>query len=283
MLGKPSSVRSWLLATALLLPTAATAQVEGPSIDVPPVSDAPPGQDAVQRGLQGPEGMLHARVILHMNTSSDAVGEPISLAPDLYYAFSDTFQAGIVHNLPMGWLTRPGAGLCLTGEDGGCPQVYDNVGVDTLVGLAFGDFHFSLHTGLYALQISDPTFLMLTVGAAIKFHFGERVALFLDPQVGFAVTERDGDNHDFLFLPADLQFQLTPRFVLKILSGVSGPIDDLGDAAQVPLGAGVDFNVSTGLDIGLRYSFDNLLGPQPAGSDNTDLSSLALLLQLRFP
>src|SRR5687768_14782580 len=117
------------LPVALAWPAAAHAQVHGPATDVPPASDAPPGQESVQRGVQGPEGMLHARVLLHMNTSSDRVGEPISLAPDLYYAFSDTFQAGIVHNLPMGWLTRPGAGLCLTGDgDGGCRKVYDNVG-----------------------------------------------------------------------------------------------------------------------------------------------------------
>ena len=67
-------------------------------------------------------------------------------------------QAGIVHNLPMGWLTLPGAGLCLSGEDDGCPGgVYNNVGFDTMIGLAFGDVHFSLHTGLYALRIADPT------------------------------------------------------------------------------------------------------------------------------
>jgi hypothetical protein len=259
----------------------AHAQVSGPQTDVPPVSDAPPGQESVQRGVQGPEGMLHARILLHMNLSEDRVGEPISLAPDLYYAFSDTFQAGIVHNLPMGWLTRPGAGLCLTGEDS-CREVYDNFGLDTMLGLAFGDFNFSLHTGLYVLQIADPTFVMFTFGAATKFHFGDSVALFIDPQVGIALSERDAGNEDLLFLPAELQFQLSDPVVLKLLSGVWGPLDNLGDAAQVPVGLGLIGNISSGLDLGLRFSFDNLLGPQPAGQDNTDLRSLALLLHLRF-
>jgi hypothetical protein len=274
---------SLCLSTGLiaLAPGAALAQVTGPQTDVPPVSDAPPGQESVQRGVQGPEGMLHARVLLHMNTSSDRVGEPISLAPDLYYAFSDTFQAGIVHNLPMGWLTRPGAGICMTGTPG-CRKVYDNVGLDTMLGLAFGDFNFSLHTGLYALQIAEPTFVMFTIGAATKFHFGETVALFIDPQIGLAISERDGGNEDLLFLPAELQFQLSDPLVLKILSGVWGPLDSLSDNAQVPLGLGLIGNISSGLDLGLRFSFDNLLGPQPTGQDRTDLSSLALLLHLRF-
>jgi hypothetical protein len=272
----------WVLLCLPFAATTAHAQVSGPQTDVPPVSDAPPGQDSVMRGVQAPEGMLHARVLLHMNLSKEQVGEPISLAPDLYYAFSDTFQAGIVHNLPMGFQTRPGPGLCLTGTDGGCRKVYDNFGLDTMLGLAFGDFHFSLHTGLYVLQIADPTFVMFTVGAATKFHFGDSVALFIDPQVGIALSQRDGGNEDMLFLPAELQFQVSDRVALKLLSGVTGPLDNLSDAAQVPFGLGLIGNVSSGLDLGLRFSFDNLLGPQPTGVERTDLRSLALLLHLRF-
>ena len=78
-----------------------------------------------------------------------------------------------------------------------------------------------------------------------------------------------------LFLPVELQFQLGEPVALKLLSGVTGPLDNLGDADQVPLGLGLVGNVSTGLDLGVRFCFDNLLGPQPPGVDNTDLRSLA--------
>jgi hypothetical protein len=58
------------------------------SEDVPPVSEAPEGQFSVMRGVQGPKGMFHARLLLHINLSEDNVAKPISLAPDLYYAIT---------------------------------------------------------------------------------------------------------------------------------------------------------------------------------------------------
>jgi hypothetical protein len=267
---------------------AASAAAQRGRVDVPPASRAPAGRESVQRGVQGPEGLLHGRLLLHINTSSDRFGEPVSLAPDLHYSFTDTFQAGIVHNLPMGWLTRPGAGICLSGKEDGCPVVYSNVGLDTMVGLSFGDVHFSLHTGLYALHVFNPVTqsarwrFMLALGLTGKLHLGDSVALFFDPAVGVALDERDAGHEDLLFVPADLQFQVGDRVALKLLSGVTGVLSDLGETYEIPLGLGLVGNLSTTFDLGLRFSFDNLLGKQPAGVDRIDTRSVAVLLNVRF-
>jgi hypothetical protein len=249
--------------------------------DVPPVSGAPMGMHAVMRGVQGPAGLFHSRILLHINSGKNQGGKPISLAPDLYYSFTDTFQMGLIHNLPMGWQTLPGAGLCLTGKDSGCPKVYDNVGVDALIGLAFGDFHFSLHSSFYALKLSAPRWFMLTLGAAGKFHFSDTLALFFDPQVGIALTERDRGNPNRFFLPLELQFQLSPTTAFKLLSGVTGRLSNFSDTYQVPLGAGVIFNINENIDLGGRFSFDNLLGKVPPTYNRTDFRSISLLMHLR--
>lgn len=265
---------------------AASAQVVAPTPegDVPPVSDAPMGMDSVQRGVQGPAGLFHARVLLHINTSKGAGAEPISLAPDLYYSVTDSLQFGLLHNLPMGWLTRPGAGLCLTGTDGGCPTVYNNVGFDAMYGLAFGDFHFSLQTSLYVLRAPDPAWFQLALGAKSKIHLGETVALFLNPQFGIALNQRDAmnPNKDQFYLPLELQFQVVPPVVFKLLTGVQGQLSAFGDTYQIPVGLGVIGNLSSALDLGLRFSFDNLLGKMAPGQGRTDLSSLSLMLRLRI-
>jgi hypothetical protein len=283
-------LRRTCLCLAISLPAAlaalpAAAQITASGPDIPPVSDAPMGMDSVERGVQGPAGLFSARVLLHMNMSKDLVGEPISLAPDLYYAFTDTFQLGLVHNLPMGLQTLPGYGLCLT--DDSCPKVYRNVGVDSMIGLAFGDLHFSFHPGFYAIKLSDPVWFMLTLGAAAKLHLGESVAIFLDPQIGIALNERDPDpgnppNEHMFFMPVELQFQLSDRAVFKLLSGATGPLDHLDDQAQIPLGVALVLNLSPNLDLGARFSFDNLLGDHPPGVDAADQRSLALLLHLRI-
>jgi hypothetical protein len=250
--------------------------------DVPPVTDAQAGLFAVRRGVQGPEGLLHSRILLHINTSRDLVGKPISLAPDFYYGVTDSLQIGLLHNLPMGWLTRPGAGICLAGTDNGCPHVYNNVGFDLLYGLLFGDVNLSLHSSFFLLQVADPTPMMLTVGMAGKIHFSRDFAIFFDPQIGLALNQRDNGNEHQVFLPVELQFQLAAPVALKLLTGITGPLSGFSDAYQVPVGLGIIGNVSSSIDLGVRFAFDNLLGKLPPGVERTQSSSLSLLMHIRF-
>jgi hypothetical protein len=274
--GVPAILLGVLLATG----DVNAAVVEG-SRDVPPVTGAAMGRYAVQRGVQAPAGLLTLRLNLLVDASKGHFGKPTSLAPDLFYALSDTVQIGLLHTGPMGWQTEPGVSLCLTGDgSGGCPKVYDNVGFDFMYGLLFGDFHLSLHSSLFLLRISDPTWVMWTVGLTGKFHFSDAVALFFDPQIGVTLSNRDL-NKDQLFIPLELQFQATPAVSLKVLSGVTGQLSALGDTVRSPLGLGVVGNVNSQFDLGLRFSFDNLLGHQPAGVSRTDERSIGLLAIFR--
>jgi hypothetical protein len=217
---------------------------------------------------------------LLVDASKDSFGKPTSLAPDLFYSVSDTVQIGLLHTGPMGWQSRPGFGLCLTGTTNGCPKVYNNVGVDLMYGLLFGDFHLSLHSSLYLLPISDPTGVMWTIGLTGKFHFTDAVALLFDPQVGVMLSHRDLYKEQ-LFIPLELQFQVTTAVSFKVLSGVSGQLSQLGDTYQVPLGLGLIGNVSSSVDLGVRFSFDNLLGHAAPGVSRADARSIGLLLIFR--
>ena len=268
-----------LLSTFLTLAATAHADVEGGSRNVSAVSGQPMGRVAVRRGVQAPGGLFTARMLLLINASKDNFGKPTSLAPDLFYSVSDTIQIGLLHTGPMGWQSRPGSGLCLTGTPS-CPKVYDNVGVDFMYGLLYGDFHLSLHSSLFLFQIADPTGVMWTIGVTGKFHFTDAVALFFDPQVGVILANRDSYNEQ-LFIPIELQFQATAAVSLKVLSGVTGQLSDLGDTYRVPLGLGLIGNVNSHVDLGLRFSFDNLLGQVAAGTSRTDIRSIGLLLNLR--
>lgn len=240
------------------------------------------GRLAVRRGVQGPQGLFTARLNLLVNASKGTFGKPTSLAPDLFYSVSDTVQLGLVHTEPMGWQSLPGVGLCLTGDgDGRCPKVYNNVGLDFMYGLLFGDFHLSLHSTLYLRYITDPTWVMWTVGFTGKFHFTDTVALLFDPQIGIALSERDS-NKDQLFVPLELQFQAAQAVSLKVLTGVRGQLSNLGDTYMVPLGLGVVGNVTANVDVGLRFSFDNLLGNMAPGQGRADQRSLGLLVNFRI-
>ena len=240
-----------LFSTLLTVGATAHAEVESGSDNVPAVSGQAMGKVAVRRGVQGPGGLFTARLLLLVNASKDNFGKPTSLAPDLFYSVSDTVQIGLLHTLPMGWH-----------------------------GLLFGDFHLSLHSSLVLLFVPEPTGVMWTIGLAGKFHFSNAVALFFDPQVGVILSHRDRYN-DQLFIPVELQFQATAAVSVKVLSGVSGRLSELGDTVEVPLGLGLVGNVSSNIDLGMRFSFDNLLGHVAAGVSRADVRSIGLLLTLR--
>jgi hypothetical protein len=271
-----------VLSAVVASSTARAQEIIGPRRDVPPVSGAPMGMDSVKRGIQGPEGLVSARLLLHVNASKGAFGEPVALAPDIFYAVTDSLELGLLHNLPMGVLTTAVShpGICFTGTTGGCPKVYDNIGFDVLYGIAFGDFHFSMHSSFFVLSFSDPTPLMLTLGAAAKFHFSDEVALFIDPQFGIALNDRNV-NKDQFFLPIGLQFQVVRTTALDLLTGITGPLSTFGDAYQIPLGLAVVYNLNPHLDLGLKFAFDNLLGKIPPGGSRTDARSLALIVNIR--
>ena len=121
---------------------------------------------------------------------------------------------------------------------------------------------------------------MWTIGLTGKLHFSDAVALYFDPQVGVTLTHRDLYK-DQLFLPLELQFQVNTAVSLKVLSGVTGQLSELGDTYQIPLGLGLVGNVSSNIDLGLRFSFDNLLGKVPTGGSRTDTRSIGVLLVFR--
>ncbi len=261
----------------------AEAQVTRGGGDVPHVSDAEMGHVSVRRGVQGPKGLLTLHLLALVNASKDTFGQPTSLAPDIHYSITDTIQIGLLHTGPMGWQSLPGVGLCVTGSgDGKCPNVYNNVGFDFLYGLLYGDFHLSLHSSLFLLPISNPTTgVMWTIGAAGKVHFTDAVALHFDPQIGVMLSNRD-DHNDQLFLPLELQFQTSDQISLKLLTGITGQLSDFGDNYRIPLGVGVLANVSPTIDLGLRFSFDNLLGKTAMGMSRSDMRSIGLMMIVRL-
>lgn len=247
--------------------------------DAGDVSHAPDGQYAVMRGVQGPAGMVAARILLDINLSADRVGKPISLAPDLYYSATDRLQLGIVHDGPMGWQARPGLGLCLTGTGSGCPHVYDNIGLDVMYGVSFGEYRLSTHGSLFMSHF-DPLTMSVALGATAKTMLARKVALLMDPKIAIAVTERDTSD-DALYIPVELQFQLGASTTLKLLTGLSGGLTTFGDSYEIPVGLGLLQNLTPHFDIAARLSFDNLLGHEEMGVGRADIRSFALLVNIR--
>lgn len=234
-------------------------------------------QALVARGVQGPAGQLWIRTLVGINASKGAFAKPFSIAPDVFYGVSDKLQLGLVHNGPLGWQTTPGAGLCLAGKENGCPKVYDNVGFDALYSLMTGSTDLSFHGTVY-LSPLDPLTVAVALGVAGKLHINDKMALFFDPSLYIGVTKRDAGNKEVLYIPLEFQFQLQPQLALVAFTAFYGPFDGLGDFYVIPLGLGAFYNVNEMIDVGGRFSFDNLLG----NGSSADFRSLSLLVNVRL-
>jgi hypothetical protein len=274
------------LLSSLALCAIAPAALADVNDDIAPSTDAPAGQYASLRGVQGPKGMFSAQVLLNINLTKELAGEPISLSPDLYYAVTDKLQLGLLHQGPLGWQNPgiKGTSLCLTGDDGGCSKVYNNVGFDLMYGLLYGSTDLSLHTSLFIDSI-DPVYSTLALGLSGKHHINANVALLFDPKIAIALNHRDIEemepaNEDVIYIPLELGYQVGAPNMLKLLVALYGPLDNFGDFYRVPVGVGYIRNVTTHIDLGLRFSFDNLLG-ETGDAGRADERSLAVLFNFR--
>jgi len=242
----------------------------------------PPAPVAAPRSGGAPLTIGRGRLViagstLNVNLSSGAVGEPVSLAPSVWFGVTDKISVGLTHDGgTTAWSPRPGvrvttidilgmtdtevsgAGICVTGKDANCAKPYDNVGVDALIGIADGTFSVAGHVGLDALSLAEMT-LGTRLGVLGRYAASSKLSIVFDPRVQLAVTDRDftGDRLD---VPVWVWFEPATTLGFYVHTGLSGPFNGLGDSFNVPVGVGASFHASPKLTLGADFQFSNLLG-----------------------
>jgi hypothetical protein len=198
--------------------------------------------------------------VLESNESVRHRFEPISLAPDLHCGVHPRLTLGVTHSARSLSRVDSGGGLCLRGEEAGCPRVYDGTAVDALAPVPGGAAAVAARARLVASSY-DPLKPSLRAGALVRLRRGPAAAV-LDPHIVIGLAHRDRGNRDQLNLPLVGQLQLGARAAVTFRTGVRGELATFGDAFAVPVGAGVQVSPSPAWDIGLEAAFAKLLGPQ---------------------
>lgn len=223
----------------------------------------------VARDQTLPAGMPLVSLELGVGMSRGNAGKPVVLAPDLYYGVTRDLTLGIDH-------TRS---LCLSGKSGGCAKAWDDLGVDGLYAIVRGGpVSVSAHGGVYALS-ADAGFVSARAGALLTIPLvAGKLNLYLDPQLGVGVTKRDRGNRESILAPVRFAYQATSAAAILVDTGVFGPLDGFGDHHRIPVGAGVSYGVSGALDVGARFTFDDLLG----SDGSTRSRTLGAFTNIRF-
>jgi hypothetical protein len=238
----------------------------------PPPPEAPPPAGPPPLTL-GKGKLLIAGSTVNVNLSSEAVAQPISLAPSVWYGVDDRLTLGLTHDGgSTPWTPRPGLrtvttfdgignplpetggfGICVTGDDNGCSGVYDNVGIDGLYSLRQDRLSLAGHAGL-DLGSFDPFLLQLRIGALGRYQVNDRISIVFDPRLRFGITERES-NKELIDLPIWAWYAVNERVGVYFHTGLSGQLDGFGDSYAIPLQIGGDYQVNEQLTAGLDFAF----------------------------
>ena len=255
-----------MLSTRLTLATLAVA----PTLLSIPASadDAAPVAAAPAPGLTLPAGKVNLAVNLEIQMTADKVGKPVSVAPDVSYGVTPDLTVALVHSrfATSGFRAAVGGGLCVTGEDNGCPEVYDNVGVEGWYSLSRGQLAIAAGGGVHAVSLAND-FYDLKAGAKLRYTM-DKVAVHALPSVFIALTEREDDagarkNPDQLWVPVQLTYKATGEVTVGVGSGIKGPLSGFGDAWEVPLGAMATYAIDPVTTVGGSWVFGKLVGGAP--------------------
>lgn len=206
-------------------------------------------------------------MMMGLNLSENSDFEPFHFPIHVYFGVTDDLTLGITHDL----------GLCPN-----CDNPYNDIGMGLLYGIVREpSFELDLHLTAPLINSFDPFFLSVRGGVLGRVNFSNLVAMVFDPSLKIGLTNRaveNGNNKEYLYLPVWVYFQATHALVPFVGTAIHGPLEDFGDAVQVPLEGGMVISVNQNVDLGFVLTFLNLFG---AGGD-LDFVELGFVGRFRF-
>ncbi len=217
--------------------------------------------DIVSRPIVLPVGAVAADLTVEINLAHNFWGEPLSLAPDVWWGATDRLTLGLVHSNASLERFAPGASFCVRTDDVlYCDAPYRGSGLDARYLAVRGDIAIAPRARVLVRDI-EPFKPAITLGALAKWTRG-RYAIIVDPYVQLGLANQEQGNRAQLFMPVELALQPTCRWQLALSTGWNTVVASIDDGWHVPLAFGVRARATAHLDIGATLGFPTLLGPQ---------------------
>lgn len=212
-----------------------------------------------------PPDSFRVDVTAEIEASTAKLAKPLSLAPDIWLGATDDLTLGFTESkyATTGFRGAAGGGLCLTGTNGGCPAIYNNVGFEAWYGAAQEPAGVALGGGPYAVNI-DRGFYDLKLGLKLRIPAGT-LAITTMPSLFLAMSGRDervNPNKDTLYVPVAFSAKLD-QATIALGTGIKGPIPNFGTGWQIPLGISASYAQGP-VTFGAAFTFGALI----SGADN---------------
>jgi len=230
-------------------------------------------------------GALTVRAPVLIGLGEAAAGAPVSVGLDAWYGVNEKLSVGVVHS-PYGISGFYGSargGFCITGEDNGCPDIYDNVGLDVRYRVLSTDRLGveAVYTGL--AQSLDPFAFTTRWGIAARYAATDQLAVDFQPNLFIGVTERDAGNKELVNLPLTLHVSPIPELGLLLQTGVAMPLEDAGDNYAIPMSVGASVALTNELSAAAVFSLPQAIAgdvlTNDGAIDGTDVRTATISLQ----
>jgi hypothetical protein len=268
---------SAVFAISMLVPAIAGAQTTDPSMPTAEATATPPASgdplapenwplSGVDRPLGLSAGMLQLDVNGGVGLNKGSAGEPFAMPLNVWYGITNELQAALISS-----------GLCLSGTDGGCTKVFDNIGLNILLSL-FGrgsSLEIATWAQLNYASIDAGTMNVQVGGAANWVTAGGNIAVIPMPFVQIGLAERAKANKEFVGIPTSIYFRAGEKLAPVLFTGLgTTDMDAFGDSYTIPVGVGVLYGINRTFDVGARFDLPRLIaGSEPKGADYRSLTA----------
>ncbi len=232
-------------------------------------------QDLRADGATLPRGRGAVSLTVQTGLSKGQDGEPLSIAPDVWYGASAGMQLGLVSSMQAmtgfwtGALTGySGSGACLSGTqdsaaDAGCGGLFESAGIE-----AVGNARWPvlLVAGIHVIE-DDPFRIRPKLGLRARHQVG-RFSIGSSPSALLGADR-------FVLVPVELGYAVADRWRVGLQSGyIRAYLEDGAEWSAIPVAAGVVFLATPTLVTGASFSFDRVGGFEGPGPFDQRSASL---------
>ncbi|HSU40904.1 MAG TPA: hypothetical protein VLJ38_15095 [Polyangiaceae bacterium] len=220
-------------------------------------------------------GMPARPMMVGLDVSTDTNNVPFHFPLHVYIGITDRLALGPIHEIGPFY---PFGGLCPN-----CDHPYDDIGLGILykiIGKPDFELDFNGDAPLF-IGFADHVRMSVRGGVLGRVNFGRVFALVFDPSLQVGLVGRppeQGNNKDYLWLPAWFYFQVTDKVAPFVGTGFGGQLEGFADSLDIPLEGGCIVSVTRNVDLGGVFQFYNLMGH----GGNADGRQIGFLGRFRF-
>jgi len=195
---------------------------------------------------------------LGVNMTKELGGDPLTLAPDVWYGVNEKLAVGLLHsNWGLTGFTGQGPSLCLSGDLCG-DKLYRGGGLVARYELNPG---LAVDGGVLFDTGGSDTLLALKVGVTGMIPPGPLMVMYA-PNIFIGANKRDSGDKEQLNVPVFAAMPVNEQVMAGVQTGITGtgPLSDFGDFYSVPVAVAGIYNLAPNMAVGGAFTFANLAG-----------------------